>query len=107
MRSAETEGAGPAISSNLPLPISVAGSGRSLRCVNSPTISAPALLASSLNSSSDSLELKSGESVGRESDEDGDDEAATLAACARAACAPEVMVGALALPLPERPPRPL
>jgi len=69
--------------SSLPLPISVAGSGRSRRCLNSPAICAPALAASERSSSSDSSELKSGESVGRDDDEEedkDDDEAATLVA---------------------------
>jgi hypothetical protein len=51
--------------------------------VNSPAICAPALEASERSSSSDSSELKSGESVGRAEDDDedrDDDETATLVA---------------------------
>ena len=50
----------PAISSSFPLPISVAGSGRSRCCRNSPTISAPALTARVRSSSSDSSAVNSG-----------------------------------------------
>src|ERR1035438_1627684 len=50
---------------------------------------APALVASARSSSSDSSELKSGESAGRVDDND-DDEAATLVAWSRAAWAPAV-----------------
>src|SRR5208282_2717743 len=99
--SAETDAAAPAISSSLPLPMSVAGSGRSLRWLNSPAISAPALAASVRSSSSESSDVKSGlksGSAGRE--EDG--EAATLVAWSRAACAPGVM----AADLPAWPARP-
>ena len=88
MTSAETEAAAPAISSNLPFPIKVAGSGRSRRWVNSPAICAPALLASVRSSSSDSSDVKSGESAGKVV---VDDEAPTLAAWSRAACALRVM----------------
>jgi hypothetical protein len=37
-----------------------------LRCLNSPAISAPALVASDRSSSSDSSELKSGEFAGKD-----------------------------------------
>ena len=81
-RSAETEAVAPAISSNFPLPISVAGSGRSRCCRNSPTISAPALTARDRNSSSDSSALNSGTS--------GAFVATGLLEVSRAACAAAV-----------------
>src|SRR5580692_8008021 len=79
MTSAETEAAAPAISSSFPLPISVAGSGRSLRCVNSPTISAPALDAKVRNSSSESSDVNSdlnseANSAGKSADSEGNEE---------------------------------
>jgi hypothetical protein len=49
--SASLEATIPCSSSTLPLPISVAGSGRSRRCSRVPTILAPALVASSFSSS--------------------------------------------------------
>src|SRR6266567_4865230 len=53
-RSAPVEAATPAISSTLPAPLSVAGSGRARRCKSSAAISAPALETSSRNSARDS-----------------------------------------------------
>ncbi len=58
--SASTEAAAPAISSSLPAPTSVAGSGRSRRCRISPTTLAPALSASARSSASDSSASNSG-----------------------------------------------
>ena len=49
--------AAAAISSTLPRPIRVAGSGRSRRCNTSPTTTAPALVVSSRSSASDSSAL--------------------------------------------------
>ena len=53
-RSASAEAATPAISSTLPDPISVAGSGLARRCSSSATTTPPALVTSSRNSASDS-----------------------------------------------------
>lgn len=83
MTSAETEAAAPLISSSFPLPIRVAGSGRSRCCRNSPAICAPALVARDRNSSRDSSALNSGI---RGAFAPG----ATLVVASRAACAPGV-----------------
>ena len=83
MTSADTDAAAPLISSNFPLPIRVAGSGRSRCCRNSPATWAPALVASDRNSSRDSSALNSGI---RGALVPG----ATLVDASRAACAPAV-----------------
>src|SRR6202035_1214135 len=54
------DAAAPAISSNLPAPIKVAGSGRSRRCRISPTTFAPAVSASVRSSARDSSASNSG-----------------------------------------------